>query len=254
MSKPTWTAGQVTIKGYAVGEYGIGQAVPRFEDPRLIRGEGRYVGDIALPGTAFGYVQRSPHAHARIRSIDTVRAKAGSGRAGGAHRGRLAGFRFRRSARPGGLKRRDGRPDVPAALSGAGQGRVRWVGDYVAFVVAETMHQAMDAAELIEVDYERCPPSSRRPTLRLPARPSSSTIAPTTSAFVQLFGDKAATDAAFAQAAQRRQASSCDQPRYCGEHGAARALASTMRADQRYTSYSSCSARSPSARTSPRPC
>ena len=49
-----------------MGEYGIGQAVPRFEDPRLIRGEGRYVGDITLPGMAVGYVLRSPHAHARI--------------------------------------------------------------------------------------------------------------------------------------------------------------------------------------------
>ena len=62
-----------------MGEFGIGQAVPRFEDPRLVRGEGRYVGDVALPGMTFGYVLRSPHAHARIRAIDVSKAKIAPG-------------------------------------------------------------------------------------------------------------------------------------------------------------------------------
>src|SRR5512132_3543815 len=62
-----------------MGEFAIGQSVSRFEDPRLLRGGGRYVGDIVLPGMVFGYVLRSPHAHARIRSIDTNKAKAASG-------------------------------------------------------------------------------------------------------------------------------------------------------------------------------
>ena len=59
-----------------MGEFAIGQGVPRFEDPRLVRGEGRYVGDVALPGMAFGHVLRSPHAHARILGLDAGRAKA----------------------------------------------------------------------------------------------------------------------------------------------------------------------------------
>ena len=62
-----------------MGEFAIGQPVPRFEDPRLIRGHGRYVADMTFPGMAFGYVLRSPHAHARIRSIDTAKAKAAPG-------------------------------------------------------------------------------------------------------------------------------------------------------------------------------
>src|SRR5262249_38089238 len=62
-----------------MGEFAIGQSVSRFEDPRLLRGGGRYVGDIVLPGTVFGHVLRSPHAHARIRSIDTSKAKAAPG-------------------------------------------------------------------------------------------------------------------------------------------------------------------------------
>src|ERR1700680_841395 len=140
-----------------MGEFAIGQGVPRFEDPRLVRGEGRYVGDILLPGVAYGHVLRSPHAHARIRSIDVSRARAAPGVLAV-----LTGADWQASGVgdlpvPGGLKRRDGaplyRPPVPALV----KDRVRWVGDYVAFVVAESIHQAMDAAELIAVDYEPLP-------------------------------------------------------------------------------------------------
>ena len=62
-----------------MGEYAIGQPVPRFEDPRLVKGGGRYIADMMFPGTAHGFVLRSPHAHARIRSIDTAKAKAAPG-------------------------------------------------------------------------------------------------------------------------------------------------------------------------------
>src|SRR5262249_8043529 len=125
-----------------MGEFAIGQSVPRFEDPRLIRGGGRYVGDMALAGMAYGYVLRSPHAHARIGSIDTSRAKAAPGVLAV-----LTGADWKASGWgdlpvPGGLKRRDGsvfKPPYPAlALD-----RVRWVGDCVALVVAESLNQAM---------------------------------------------------------------------------------------------------------------
>src|SRR6201989_3167111 len=94
--------------GPFVQKFGIGQAVSRFEDPRLLRGGGRYVDDISLPGMAFGYVLRSPHAHARIRSIDTAKAKAAPGVLAV-----LTGADWRASGWgdlpvPGGLKRRDG--------------------------------------------------------------------------------------------------------------------------------------------------
>ena len=62
-----------------MGEFAIGQSVSRFEDPRLLKGGGRYVGDMMLPGMAFGHVLRSPHAHARIRAVDVSRAKAAPG-------------------------------------------------------------------------------------------------------------------------------------------------------------------------------
>src|ERR687890_171396 len=110
----------------------IGQSVPRFEDLRLVRGGGRYVDDIALPGMLFGYVLRSPHAHARILSIDTTAAAAAPG-----VRAVLTGADWQASGFgdlpvPGGMTRRDGaamyRPRYPALVSD----RARWVGDYVA--------------------------------------------------------------------------------------------------------------------------
>src|ERR1700674_3904971 len=137
-----------------MGEFGIGQGVPRFEDPRLVRGEGRYVGDIALPGMAFGHVLRSPHAHARILGLDVSKAKAAPGVLAV-----LTGADWQTSGFgdlpvPGGMKLRDGspmyRPRYPALV----KDRVRWAGDYVAFVVAETRHQAADAGALVESGHQ----------------------------------------------------------------------------------------------------
>src|ERR1700747_3125618 len=138
----------------AMGEFASGQPVPRFEDPRLIKGGGRYVADMVFPGMAFGYVLRSPHAHARIRAIDTSKAKA----APGVH-AVLTGADYKAAGFgdlpvPGGLKRRNGAPGYQPRYPALIEDRVRMIGDYVAFVVAENYYQAIDAAELIDVDYE----------------------------------------------------------------------------------------------------
>ena len=105
-----------------MGEFAIGQSVSRFEDPRLLRGGGRYVDDIVLPGMAFGHVLRSPHAHARIRSIETGQGQGRARRAGGADRRGLDRVRL---GRPAGARRPQAPrrlAQLPAALSGAGQG------------------------------------------------------------------------------------------------------------------------------------
>jgi aerobic carbon-monoxide dehydrogenase large subunit len=183
-----------------MGEFAIGQSVSRFEDPRLLRGGGRYVADMVLPGMAFGVVLRSPHAHAHIRKIDTAKAKAAPGVLAV-----LAGADWQRSGWgdlpvPGGLKRRDGsafKPPYPALVTD----RVRWVGDYVAFVVAETLYQALDAAELIAVDYEPLPAVISTAEASAPGAPAVWEGCPDNIGFVQLFGDKAAADAAIAGAA-----------------------------------------------------
>src|ERR1051325_7755166 len=154
---PYSSTGPVQAEEFGVGEFAIGQGVTRFEDPRLLRGGGRYVDDIVLPRMAFGYVLRSPHAHAKIRAIDTDRARAAPGVLLV-----LTGADWKRSGWgdlpvPGGYKRRDGSAMVRSPYPALAQERVRWVGDYVAFVVAETYAQAADAAELIAVDYEPLP-------------------------------------------------------------------------------------------------
>ena len=93
-----------------MGEFGIGQAVPRFEDPRLVRGEGRYVGDVSFPGMAYGYVLRSQHAHARIVSLNTDKAKAAPGVLAVLTGADWEASGFGDLPVPGGMKRRDGSP------------------------------------------------------------------------------------------------------------------------------------------------
>src|SRR5437588_7410890 len=182
-----------------MGEFAIGQGVPRFEDPRLLRGGGRYIDDTVLPGMAHGFVLRSPHAHARIRSIDTAKAAAAPGVLAVLTGADWAASGFGDLPVPDGFKRGDGspmyRPPYPALV----KDRVRYVGDYVAFVVAETYRQAMDAAELIEVDY-----APLAPVVSTATAPAGAPLVwddcPNNICFVARFGDKAATDAAFARA------------------------------------------------------
>ena len=118
---------------------------PRFEDPRLVKGGGRYVADMTFPGMAYGYVLRSPHAHARIRSIDTTKAKAAPGVLAVLTGADYKAAGFGDLPVPGGLKRRDGAPGYRPRYPALVEDRVRMIGDYVAFVVAETYYQAVDA-------------------------------------------------------------------------------------------------------------
>ena len=184
-----------------MGDFAIGQGIPRFEDARLITGGGRYIDDIVLPGMAHGVVLRSPHAHAKIRSIDVAAAKAAPGvlavltaadiRASGC--GDLPGH--------SGLKRRDGSPMYQPRYPVLAEDRVRWVGDGVAFVVAETTVKAMDAAELIAVDYEPLQAIVSTADAASPGAPRVWDDCPDNICFVELLGDQAAVDAAFARAA-----------------------------------------------------
>src|SRR6516225_2527027 len=213
-----------------MGEFALGQPVSRFEDPPLLRGGGRYVDDMVLPRMAFGHVLRSPHAHARIRSIDTTAAKDAPGVLTV-----LTGTDWEASGwgdlpSASGNKRRDGspahRPRYPALV----KDRVRWVGDYVAFVVAENVHQAADAAELIAVEYEPLPAVVSTAGAIAPDAPRVWNDCPENISFVYLEGDKAATDAAFASAPHvvrcsfviNRVTAATMEPRGCiGEYNAA---------------------------------
>jgi carbon-monoxide dehydrogenase large subunit len=183
-----------------MGEFAIGQGVSRFEDPRLIQGGGRYTDDIKLPGMAHGVVLRSPYAHARLKSIDTTAAKAAPGVLCVLTSADIKAAGFPDLPVPGGLKRRDGSPQYKPRYPILAETHTRWVGDYVAFVVAETTAQAMDAAELIVVDFEPLLAVTSTAEASKRGAPRVWEDCPDNISFVELLGDKAATDAAFARA------------------------------------------------------
>src|ERR1700759_3666567 len=181
----------------AMGEFAIGQGVPRFEDPRLLRGGGKYVDDYALPGMAFGHVLRSPHAHAKIVSIDISKAKAAPGVLCV-----LTGEDWIKSGWgdlpvPVTHKRRDGSPNYKPRYPALVKDEVRFVGDYVAFVAAETKAQAMDACELIEVEYEEMPTALGTFDAAQPGAPLVWPDCKDNICFVAIHGDKAKTEEAF---------------------------------------------------------
>ena len=184
-----------------MGEFAIGQGVSRFEDPRLIRGGGHYIDDIKLPGMAHGVVLRSPHAHAKIISIDTDAAKAAPGVLAVLTSADVKAAGYSDLPIHGGLKLRDGSPMFRPPYPILAEGRVRWVGDPVAFVVAETLAQAMDAAETIAVDFEELPCVTDTAQAALPGSPRVWEDCPDNIGFVEQVGDKAAVEAAFAGAA-----------------------------------------------------
>ena len=184
-----------------MGEFAIGQGVSRFEDPRLIRGGGRYTDDIKLAGMTHGVVLRSPYAHAKIKSIDIKAAKAAPGVLAVLTAADVKAAGYGDLPVPGGLKRRDSSPMYKARYPILAEDRVRWVGDYVAFVVAETVAQAQDAAELIQVDYEELPAVTSTAEAPKPGAPRVWDDCPDNICFVELIGDdKAAVDAAFSRA------------------------------------------------------
>jgi carbon-monoxide dehydrogenase large subunit len=183
-----------------MGEFGIGQPVPREEDPYLVRGAGRYVDDVTSPGQALAYVLRSPHSHARIRSIDTARAKA------------LPGVRLVLTGNDPDIlglglqqpwhqrKRRDGSPAFISPQPLLARERVRYIGDPVALIVAETIAQAKDAAEAIAVDYESLPAVTTIAAAVAPGALAVWDACHDNQAFVHELGNTAAVGRAFATA------------------------------------------------------
>ena len=183
-----------------MGEFAVGQGVSRFEDPRLIRGGGRYTDDVKLPGMVHAVVLRSPYAHAKIKSIDTKAAKAAPGVLAVLTAADVKAAGYGDLPVPGGLKRRDGSPMYKARYPILAEDRVRWVGDYAAFIVAETPAQAQDASELIQVDYEELPAVTSTAEAPKPGAPRVWDDCPDNICFVELIGDKAAVETAFSRA------------------------------------------------------
>jgi carbon-monoxide dehydrogenase large subunit len=140
-----------------VEKFAVGQSVRRVEDPRLVQGFGRYADDVNMPNQAYAVVVRSPHAHAAIRSIDTSAARKARGVLAVLTGDDLAADKLGDLPTDKTRKRRDGSPAFATSRPALVRGRARHVGDPVALVVAQTIEQAVDAAELVAVDYEPLP-------------------------------------------------------------------------------------------------
>jgi carbon-monoxide dehydrogenase large subunit len=185
----------------ALQKYAIGQPVHRKEDDALVRGKGKYTDDFNLPGQLYAWIVRSSHAHGVIRGIDTSAAKAMPG-----VRGVWTGADFATDdyapftcAMP--LKNRDGSPLLQTNRLALMTDKVRFVGDPVAFVVADTVAQARDAAEAVEVDIEPLPVVTRADAAAESGAPRLYEHIPDNVALDYHYGNTAAVEAAFAGAA-----------------------------------------------------
>ena len=182
-------------------KFGIGQPVPRNEDPILLRGEGRYTDDLSLPGEVWCMMVRSAHAHGVIRGIATEEARAMPGVLGVFTGADLAeaGYGTMRCVLP--LKNADGSLLRNIERPALATDRVRFVGDPVAFVVAETRAQARDAAEAVELKVETLPAVTEASAAVAPGAPLLYDDIPGNVVLDYAYGDAAAIDAAFANAA-----------------------------------------------------
>ena len=205
-----------------MGMQSIGMPVRREEDFRLLRGKGRYVDDVRLPREARGYVVRSPHAHARIAAFDAVAARAAPGvlavLTGDELRERGLGTLRPLVQR----QRRGGRPAFICPQPILAQGFVRYVGDPVAFIVAETLDQAKDAAELLAIEYEILPAVTTAEAALAPGAPAVWPDNPGNEAFFHEAGDKSAVEAGLRSGRAHCPAQNRDQPDHGQQHGAAR--------------------------------
>jgi carbon-monoxide dehydrogenase large subunit len=181
-----------------MGQFGIGQPIKRFEDQRLLRGEGRFHNDVNLPGQTHAVLVRSTHAHARIRSIDTAAALASPGVVAVFTGADLARDNLGTMQMTLKRKRPDGSPMFASPHRGLTADRVRYVGDPVAMVIAETLAQAEDAAERLRIDYEPLP--SVTSTAEAIGGPAVWDECADNVSNLFESGDKATTDAAFAKA------------------------------------------------------
>lgn len=179
---------------------GIGASVKRVEDYRFLTGRGRYTDDMNRPGQCHAYIVRSPHAHARILSIDTAATLAAPGVLTVLTGADMVADNI--GSLPCGwlIHSRDGTPMKEPKHLPIAADKVRHVGDQVAVVVAETLQQAKDAAELLDIEYEELPAVVAPGSVET-AGTAVHDEAPDNVCYDWVWGDKDKTDAAFAQAA-----------------------------------------------------
>src|SRR5271169_1044433 len=218
-------------------KFGVGQPVTRLEDGRLLKGKGHYQDDTNLPSQLHAVFLRLPHAHARIRGIGTTAAAAAPGVKAiytGADYA-ADGLAMPKAAMP--RKKADGSPMFAPQRPALVVDRARYVGDPVAMIIADTLGQAKDAAELVEVDYEALPSVTSTADAARPDAPRVWDENPDNISHTYERGDKAKTEAAFARArhiVRRRYVISRVQAQYMEPRGA---IGTYDAGEDRYTLY-----------------
>jgi carbon-monoxide dehydrogenase large subunit len=183
-------------------KFAVGQPVPRKEDPKLLRGEGRYSDDINLPGQVYAVIVRSRVAHGRLLGIDTEAARTMPGVLGVYTGADLASAGYNRMPTGGVVfKNRDGSPMQQPMQLPLTTDKVRFVGDPIAFVVAETIKQAKDAAEAVLPDIDALPAVTTARAADAPDAPLVHDEVPGNLVLDFHYGDTEAVAAAFARAA-----------------------------------------------------
>src|SRR5215475_7503617 len=179
---------------------GIGAPVKRKEDQRFITGKGQYTDDINRPGQAYAVFVRSPHAHATITAIDASAALKSAGCLAVYTGEDIAKDKVGNLICGWMIHSKDGSPMKAGAHPALAQGKVRYVGDHVAVVIADTLAQAKDAAEKVTVEYAPLPAVTALSSAQNAGQPQIHAEAPNNTVYQWHLGDKAAVDAAFAGA------------------------------------------------------
>jgi aerobic carbon-monoxide dehydrogenase large subunit len=189
---------RTTETALSLTEFGIGQPVRRTEDPRLVRGKGSYTDDLARPGEACAVMVRSREPHGVIRAIDTDAAKGMPGVLAVYTAADLSAYGPLKCHLP--LKSRDGSPIRYTPRPALAADKVRFVGDPIACVVAETVAQAKDAAEAVSIDIEPLKPVLSPADAVKPGAPLVFDDVPNNTALDYHYGDAAKVAEAFTKA------------------------------------------------------
>jgi carbon-monoxide dehydrogenase large subunit len=188
-----------TAETLAVEKFAVGQSVPRSEDPMLLRGAGRYTDDVSLPGQAYAVMVRSRYGHGIIRSIETQTARTMPGVLAVYTAADLEAYGPLKCNLP--LKSRDGSPMKKPWRGALAKDKVRYVGDPLACVIADSVHAAKDAAEAVTAEIEALASVVSAAEATREGAPLLYDDVPDNVPLDYHFGDTAAVDAAFASAA-----------------------------------------------------
>ncbi|HEX3340196.1 MAG TPA: xanthine dehydrogenase family protein molybdopterin-binding subunit [Pseudolabrys sp.] len=228
---------RTTETALSLTKFGVGQPVRRSEDPKLVRGEGCYTDDLSRAGQAYAVMVRSRDAHGTIRSIDTAAAKAMPGVLAVCTAADLSAYGPLKCNLP--LKNRDGSPMRYTPRPALAGDKVRFVGDPVACVVAETVAQAKDAAEAVTVDVEPLPVVLKPADAVKPGASLVFDAVPNNIALDFHYGDAAKVAEAFARAKHVTRLETSNQRMVVNAMEPRSAIGEYNKTDSKWTLYSS---------------